>query len=109
MANHKATGKKSRKGQELAQRSRAAILDAMDLLEKDGKTIGELLALEAKENPNKFMELVSKFIPKDIHAEVSHTINALDLTDDELAAIARGSSGGVIATEAGEEQPSCVH
>ncbi len=107
--NHKATGKKAKRGPELASRARGALLEAMDLLEKDGQSLGQLLMDEAKQNPRGFMDLVSKYCPRDIQAEISHTINALDLSDDELAAIARGSSGGVIATEASEEQPSCVH
>lgn len=74
MANHKATGKKTKKGPELAQRCRTAILNAFDAVERDGKLISEVLAQEFQANPIKFMELASKYIPKQIEAEVEKTI-----------------------------------
>jgi len=95
MANHKATGKKAGYGVELAQRTRGAILGALNVMEAKGKSIADILAKELEENPMRFMELASKFIPKDIQAEITHTIHASDLTDDELAAIATGRSAGI--------------
>ncbi len=66
MAGHNATGKKARRGPELVQRSRAAILNALDVLEERGKTISVLLADELENNPIRFMELASKFCPKEL-------------------------------------------
>jgi len=52
MANHNATGKKSKKGPELVQRCRGAVLNALDLMESRGKTISELLADEFSKRSN---------------------------------------------------------
>ena len=109
MANHSATGKKAKRGAELAQRARAAILNALDVVEKDGKLISEILAEEFKNNPIKFMELASKFTPKDINAEVSHVIEAKELTDDELADIATGRSAGTSRQESSAQEPDQLH
>jgi hypothetical protein len=102
MANYKATGKKAGYGVELAQRTRGAILGALNVMESRGKSIADILAKELEENPIRFMELASKFIPKDIQAEITHTINASELTDSDLAHIATSSSAGI--TEAQESE-----
>lgn len=104
MANHKATGKTAKRGSELVQRCRAAVLNALDVVEQEGKTISELLAKEFESNPIKFMELASKFCPKDIQAEITHTVNANQLTDDELASIATGSSKRASKAKDSEKQ-----
>jgi len=66
MANHNATGKKSRRGEELIQRARSAVLNAMDATENRGRRLSEILADELEKNPIKFMELASKLMPKEI-------------------------------------------
>lgn len=83
--NTKATGKKARYGEELVQRSRKSILNALDVVEKKGKLISEILAEAFIANPIKFMELASKFAPKDINVEgkVKH---AHEFTELERAA-----------------------
>jgi hypothetical protein len=95
LANHKATGKKSKHGPELAQRCRAAVLGAFRVFEKNsGKLISEVLAEELQNNPIKFMELASKFIPKEIDAEISHTLKAEEMTVEDLdERIARLTAG----------------
>jgi hypothetical protein len=93
MANHKATGKKAAKGPELTQRARGLILKVFDILEDEGKTLSQLLADKAREDPFKFMDLASKYTVKEFQGEVNHNnVTANDLTDDELADIATGSS-----------------
>lgn len=86
--------------------SESFVNDLQDAWKESGK---EIIKRMVAEEPAKLLDAIVKIIPKQIEAEISHTINAAELTDDELAAIARGSGGGVIATEASEEQPSCVH
>lgn len=104
MANHNATGKKSKKGPELVQRCRGAVLNALDVLEKRGKPISELLAEEFSQNPSKLMELASKFCPRELEAEITHAYRASDLADDELASIAAGSGEGTTDPQGGEEK-----
>lgn len=96
MANYQATGKKAKHGAELVQRARAAILNALDVLEVRGKKVSEMLADEFENNPIKFMELASKWAPKEISGEFNHVHTAKSLTDDQLADIATGSGDGVI-------------
>jgi len=69
--NKQATGKKSKRGPELVQRVRGALLSALDILEEDGKRIDLLLVDVANDSPLKFLELVSKYCPKD--AVIQHT------------------------------------
>lgn len=109
MANRQATGKKAKHGAELVQRTRAAVLGAFDAVEAKGKKISDILAKELEENPIRFMELASKFIPKEIQAEVTHSMKATELTDDELADIAAGRSTGADQPQEGAEQLNSVH
>jgi len=108
MANHQATGKKSKHGAELVQRSRAAILNALDVVETKGKTISQLLAAEFIENPIRFMELASKFAPKELDVSVNPK-SPDQMTDAELyelieesRRILRDSSDKDIRAGAGE-------
>jgi hypothetical protein len=95
MANTtKNIGKGVKHGENLVQRVRAGILNALDCVERDGKLISEILADEFKNNPIKFMELAIKAMPKEISGEINHVHTAQSLTDDELATIATGSSTG---------------
>lgn len=64
--NHQATGKKPKRGPELVSRARYQLIKAFDLVEEKGLTVAELLARDAEENPMKFMELVSKYCPRDM-------------------------------------------
>ena len=100
MANHEATGKKAKHGRELVQRCRAAVLGALEILEsKTGKKITEILAQELEANPLKFMELASKFCPKDLQVELNDiTDRAEQLSDDELADIAETGRNRVAPT-----------
>lgn len=72
MANPNPTGKKPKGAVELVQRTRAAVLNAFDCLDQRGKKISEILADEAEKNPIKFMELASKYIPREILGNVQH-------------------------------------
>jgi len=72
MANHEATGKKAQHGSELAQRTRKAVLNAFDVVEKRGTPISQLLADELEKNPIKIMELASKLIPRELNGNVKH-------------------------------------
>lgn len=92
MANHNATGKKAKRGPELAQRIRAAILTALDIMEQRGKSIAELLADEGMTNPLKILDIASKYIPKDLNVELNDNRDSAEqFTDDELADIAATS------------------
>ena len=93
MANYNATGKKARGAQELTVKWRKAVLNTFDCVEKKGKLISEILAEEFEKNPMKFMELASKGIIKEATSDVT-LYRASDLTDDQLADIATGSSTG---------------
>ena len=94
-------GKGAKHGENLVQRVRAGILNALDCVEQRGKKISEILAEEFEKNPIKFMELAIKAMPKEISGEINHVHTAKSLTDDDLADIATGSSTG-----ASNEAPS---
>lgn len=48
----------------------------------------------AEANPTEFYRICSKMIPQQVQAEVNHIVTADELPDNELAAIATGSSTG---------------
>lgn len=107
MANYKATGKKSYKGPELVQRVRAALLNALDVLDQRGKKISDILADEFEQNPLKFMDLASKYCPKDVHVHEGET--ALDrllenVPDEQLADFATGIRQLVAAQNSGSSR-----
>lgn len=111
MANRSANGKKAKKGTEIVQRVRAAILGAFDVVEKEGKLISELLAEEFKRDPMRFMDMAAKYCPKDVDLRVEHVTSASELTEaelDELIAAARA-----VGREEGEDTsaplPSELH
>lgn len=106
MANYNATGKKAKHGENLIQRTRAAILNAFDAVENRGRLISEILADEFEKNPIKFMELASKAMPKEISGEIAHTHTAEKLSDDELASIATASSARVAKAKT---SPKAIH
>ena len=60
MSNSDPIPKAAQHGPELVQRTRKAVLNAFDAIEKRGKVISEILADTFEENPIKFMELASK-------------------------------------------------
>lgn len=103
--NKKATGKKPKYARDLVQRIRYALLAAMDILEAKGKPIKELLAQELEANPAKFIELASKYCPKDLNIEIDDLRNNADqFSDGELADIAAGSSNRAAETKTGKTQ-----
>ena len=75
--------KTARRGAELVQRSRAAVLNSLDVLEQRGKKISELLADELEKNPIRFMELAAKFCPKEMDVTYSAK-QPQQMTDAEL-------------------------
>ena len=93
MANFAPGGKKAKGAAQLTSRWRSAVLNCFDCVEREGKLISEILAEEFKKNPIKFMELASKGIIKESTSDVT-LYRASELTDDELADIATGSSKG---------------
>ena len=109
MANHQATGKKAKRGPELAQRCRAAVLNAFDAFEKKGKLISEVLADEFEKNPLKFMELASKYCPRDIEATIEYTLTAAEVTDDELADIATAGGNRTSKSKGSKAKSTRIH
>ncbi len=94
MANYKATGKKVKNGPEIVQRVRTAILGAFETVEKEGRLISQILADEFKKDPMRFMDMASKYCPKDVDMRVERVTTAADLTEqelDELIAAARAA------------------
>lgn len=87
MINKNPIGKQAKHAKQLASRTRAGILNGMDAVEKRGKLISEILADAFIENPLKFLDTASKYLPKDINMDVTHSKSAQALTDDELADI----------------------
>ena len=61
-----------------------------------------------EEYPSRFFEIASKYVPKEIEADVRHTY-VESLTDDELADIATGGSDGVTGQASGTKKPASVH
>ena len=90
--NNGRLGKGVKHGENLIQRTRAAILNTFDAVESRGRKISEILADEFEKNPIKFMELAAKAMPKEISGEFNHTHTADKLTDDQLADIATAGS-----------------
>ncbi len=102
MSNSRATGKKAKHGENLVQRTRAAVLGAFDAIEKRGKVLSDILADEFEKNPVKFMELASKLMPKERHVsgsiEHDHThtvepVSAIDQRIDEIRLKAKKTNG----------------
>ncbi len=120
MANHVATGKKAKHGENIVQRTRAAVLNAFDAIENRGKKISDILADEFEKNPIKFMELASKLMPKEITGNINHshseieslTINEINTMLNELkdaARTMRGDDTGVSGLVSEKESESQIH
>jgi len=62
----------------------------------------------AKEHQSEFYRMYAQLAPKEITADV-HVTSEVDLTDEQLAAIATGSGSGASEAESGSEEPSPVH
>ena len=105
-ANIDPKGKAAGHGPELVQRTRKAVLNTFDAIEKEGKKISDILAKEFEKNPIKFMELAAKLMPKEISGEFNHTHTADKLTDDQLADIA--TTGSTRASKA-KTSPEALH
>lgn len=85
MSNPNATGMTAQHGRSLVARTRKMILNAFDVVDTRGKPIVEYLADAFIENPLKFMDTASRYMPKDIQVDVTHSNNASGLSDDEIA------------------------
>ena len=108
--NKHATGKKAGHGPELVQRIRAVVLGALDAVEKDGKLISEILAEKFKDDPLRFMDMASKYCPKEVAMEVSTTVlHTSEMSEVELERIATGSSAGATEKASGPKEPGAVH
>jgi dihydroorotase len=79
----------------------------VEAFEKAGGVDG--LVQWAIENRTDFYKLVSKLIPVEVEANVEHVIEAVGLTDDELAAIAAGSGDRTSKAKGGPAKPDSVH
>lgn len=87
MANKNPTPKPAKHAQHLAAKTRGAILRAFDAVDNRGKVMSECLADAFLENPIRFMDMAAKYIPKDINMEVTKTLKANQISDDDLADI----------------------
>lgn len=90
--NRQAVGKAHKRGAELVQGARAMILRAFDIVDERSGTKGhetpaQKLADAFENNPLKFLDTASKFIPKDIQILDKSSKNPDDYTDDELLEI----------------------
>ena len=107
MAESKFPRKGVKHGEELVQRTRKAVLNAFDALDKRSKVLSEILCDELEKNPIKFMELAAKLIPKELHVETTGGKRANELTTAELeqriynidSVIERIKSGDITAEE----------
>lgn len=95
-SNSGGNGKTARRGHELVQRTRAAILNAMDVLDKGTEPLSVLLAKAATEQPMRFLDMAAKHCPKDIDLNIISDLKAENMTDNELA--------DIIATRARERR-----
>jgi hypothetical protein len=96
-------GKVAKKGVELVQRTRAAILNSLDVLDNRNKPLSQLLADAAEQNPIKYTEMIARHIPKDV--TVNHkSLKAKDISDDELYEVLMdgGKLGEFVAKQARE-------
>jgi len=109
--NDRATGKKAKHGPELVQRIRGAVLSAFDAVEKEGKLLSQILAEKLKEDPMRFIDMVSKYCPRevamDLEANVTH--HTEELSEAELERIAAGRSTGVAEKAPKPQKPAPVH
>ncbi len=108
MANRRATGKKAG-GAEIVQYVRRVLIGAFEVAETKGLKITEILAKEIEANPLKFLEVASKYCPKEVAIDATVTHRAEELSDDQLADIASGRSTGASEASAGEEIDSSIH
>jgi len=94
--NDRATGKKAKHGPELVQRIRGAVLSAFDAVEKEGKLLSQILAEKFKDDPMRFMDMASKYCPRevamDVEANVTH--HTEELSEADLERIAAGNAAG---------------
>lgn len=87
MANKHATGMPAKHGRQLTARTRGCILKAFDILDTRNKSMPELMADAAIEQPLRFMDVAAKYIIKDVNTDVDSLKDASKLTDSELADI----------------------
>ena len=102
MAESKFPRKGVKHGEELVQRTRAAVINAFDALDKRGKVLSEILCDELENNPIKFMELAAKLMPKELHVETSHGKPANELTTEQLEQRILAIDGAIERVRRGE-------
>ncbi len=111
MANPRAKGKKAGHGPELVQYVRRILLGAFEVHANTGQKITEVLAKELADNPLKFLEVASKYCPKEVAMEmdgvVTHYVG--DLSDEQLANIAAGRSQGAAEAADSAQEPPDLH
>ena len=65
------------------------LIDALDLVDNDGQTLTELLAAELKENPIRYLELASKYVPRNVdvtgHVHQTHEHRAVSQADERIS------------------------
>jgi len=62
----------------------------------------------ARANRGEFYRMYAQLAPKELTADV-HITSEVELTDEQLAAIATGSGSGASEAQGGAEEPSPVH
>jgi hypothetical protein len=58
---------KSRHGEQLTTRLRAVLLRSMEINDERGKTLAQLVADAALDNPMLFLEKAARYLPKDVN------------------------------------------
>jgi len=109
--NHNATGKKAGHGPELIQYVRRILLGAFEIVEKSGgQKITEILAGEAQTNPLKFLEVVSKYCPREVAMEIAgRVLHQSEMSEAELERIATGRSPRAAVSQAGPDISTDIH
>ena len=66
---------RSRHGEQLTTRLRAVLLRSMEINDERGKSLAQLVADAALDNPMLFLEKAAKYLPKDVN--VNHSQEGL--------------------------------
>jgi len=76
-----------KRGKSIVNRARTAILGCFEVVNDSDKPMKEVLAEAFTDDPIKFMTMAAKYIPKDINVDIQHSMNPLQLTDEQLQEI----------------------